>query len=138
MDKRIPAATIRRVWQDGSISSAEAAASVGLSRVNLWQRAKKLGLPPRKSGRLFKVDEGQFRKLWSAHVSIAEMAAYLGCATCSIPQIRRRLGLPKRRMGKHPTITMAQFWELQLGLAMQRQAKVDAVLAMQRMEALAS
>ncbi|MES8537217.1 hypothetical protein U6X77_12470, partial [Cutibacterium acnes] len=77
--KRIPAAAIRRVWLDPNLSTAEAAARVGLARSNLWRRAKALGLPPRKVGNQFSItDDARFAAMWRAGVLGRDIAAHFG------------------------------------------------------------
>lgn len=109
MDKRIPNAEIRRVWMDPRLTCAEAAAKVGLSRVRLWVRAKKLELPPRKEGRRPIISEAELRALWEAEVLAREIAALYGHPTNSVRQLARKYGLTRRSTGKHPTITVAEY-----------------------------
>jgi hypothetical protein len=99
-DKRIPVAAIERVWLDARLTAKEAAACVGLSRVNLQLRAKALGLPPRAKGRRrVIVDRALFARMWAAGVSLREMAAHFGCHPLSVSQRARDDGLPMRRAG---------------------------------------
>lgn len=109
MDKRIPNADIRRVWQDPHLTCAEAAAKVGLSRVRLWVRAKKLGLPPRKEGRRPIIAEQELRILWAADVLVREIAVLYRRPTNSVRQLARTFGLPRRSTAKHRTITIAEY-----------------------------
>lgn len=109
MDKRIPDAAVRRAWLDHSLTGAEAAAQVGLSRVNLWMRAKRLGLPARPEGRRPVVPDDQLAVLWAANVLAREVAAIYGCPLGSVRQAARRLGFPPRPRGKHHPIDREEF-----------------------------
>lgn len=111
MDKRIPAAAIKRVWLDTDLTSAEAAARVGLSRARLWVRAKAMGLPPRKEGRRPVISEAELRALWLADVLVSDIATLYGRPQGSVRQLARLYGLPKRPMAVHATITMADYRE---------------------------
>lgn len=97
--KRIPAARIRAVWLDAHLTTAEAAAQVGLTRANLWRRAKALGLPPRKSGRHWRVSADQvsvFTRMWMRGDRVADIAAHFGISEPSVVYRCRSLGLPGR------------------------------------------
>ncbi|MDN5785729.1 hypothetical protein [Pseudorhodobacter sp.] len=127
MDKHVPNADIRRAWLDQSLTSAQAAASVGLARATLWSRAKGLGLPPRKDGRREVIPGEDLRLLWSAGVLVRDIADHYGCARQTISQSARRLGLPVRVKGRKPLITLASYRQELLGRAMQRRLKLEAV-----------
>lgn len=109
MDKRIPNAEIRRVWLDQSITSAKAAEMVGLSRVNLWKRAKNLGLSRRKDGRRPVIPDVELRTLWLADVLAADIAKLYHCPRRSVRQSCQRIGLAARSTDAHHTITLQQF-----------------------------
>ena len=97
--KRIPAARIRAVWMDPELSTYEAAELVGLTRANLWHRARALGLPARKVGRRWRIgaaQEAEFRDMWLRGLLIADMARHFGVSEPSIVYRRRSLGLPGR------------------------------------------
>jgi hypothetical protein len=99
-DKRIPAARICEVWLDPALTTAQAALAVGLSRSNLWRRAKALGLPARPVGNVAAIrDDALFARLWAAGVSMSAMAEYFGCHQTTIFEHHRRLGLPPRPIG---------------------------------------
>lgn len=107
-DKRIPASRIREVWLDETISAEEAARRVGLTRVNLWIRAKAMGLPSRGRGGHPKVmEKAEFLALWHANVSRSEIAGHFGCSISTPYQTARRLGLPTVRPGRQ--ITLAEY-----------------------------
>lgn len=109
MDKRVPAATIRRLWLDPDLTQTEAAARAGLSRVRFWVRAKALGLPAKKEGRRPVIPDDELRVLWAADVAVREIAALYGCPATSVRPSARRLRLPGRPSLPHSTITMSQF-----------------------------
>jgi hypothetical protein len=109
MDKRVPNATIRRVWLDETLTTAEAAALIGLSRVRLWVRAKALGLPARKEGRRAVIPPAEMETLWLAGVRATEIAALYGCPYNTVSQTRWRQGLPCRPAGHHAVLALAEY-----------------------------
>lgn len=126
--KCIPAAVIRRLWLDERLSTAEAAAQAGLSRPNLWLRAKALGLPPRKQGRKYEIhDLALFKAMWAAGVHGPAMAAHFGVTYSAIRATARRLGLPPRPQGTRPKVTIEDFQQMML--AQQMRATADAANA---------
>lgn len=121
-DKHIPNATIRRAWLDRTKGTRALAKEVGLSRVNLWKRAMALGLPERLGLRFKWIPDEEFTALWMAGVSRPEFVRHYGCGESSPYQSARLLGLPtKRRM---PLITLAEYHEIQLRKALERDAKL--------------
>lgn len=132
--KRIPAADIRRVWLDPALSTAEAAAQVGLTRSNLWRRAKGLGLPPRKVGNQFRIiDRARFAAMWRAGVLGREIAAHFGACYTVVRATARRLGLPPRALGSRPAITMREFAQVELGERMAEEARREAAARAERL-----
>lgn len=125
MDKRIPASAIRRVWVDTALTTTQAAVQVGLSRSNLWLRARALGLPPRKAGQrsLGIADDPEFAAMWLAGVLIAAMAAHFGCHKFTICRLAREAGLPRRPLGRRIRVTLADFRKLQKLAAMRAMAE---------------
>jgi len=103
-DKRIPASEIRRVWLDPALTTHQAARAVGLTRVNLWMRAKSLGLGSRgPGGRPIAIkDRALFVRLWNGRVRKSEIAAHFGCSGAAVENMVQRLGLPRRAHGKRP------------------------------------
>lgn len=125
--KRIPAPVIRRLWLDERLTTAEAAAQAGLSRSNLWLRARALGLPPRKLGRKYEIaDIALFTAMWKAGVHGPAMAAHFGVTYSAIRATARRHGLPPRRLGSRPKITIEDFHQLMLGQQMRATAEVES------------
>ena len=91
--KQIPAAAIRRVWLDERLTTAQAAAEVGLTRANLWRRAMALGLPPRKNGRRFEImDTERFARMWNAGVHGPAMGGLLGAIISVVNNAARASG----------------------------------------------
>ncbi len=122
--KCIPAAVIRRLWLDARLSTAEAAAQAGLSRSNLWLRAKALGLPPRKPGRKYEIhDLALFARMWAAGVHGPDMAAHFGVTYSAIRATARREGLAPRRLGTRPKVTIEDFRQMLLGEQMREAAE---------------
>lgn len=125
MDKRIPAALIRKVWMDPTITSAEAARRVGLARVNLWHQAKRLGLPPRPTGRRATIPrDDRVSTLWAAGVLVEDIARVIGCHRMSVARLARELGLPRRKKGAR-RITLAEFEARALAGAMAAMAQAE-------------
>jgi hypothetical protein len=109
-DKRIPAAAIREAWMDATLTSAEAATKVGLSRSNLWKRAKAMGLPPRPTGRRPATDEALLAAMWSAGILARDIATHFGCNVLTVSQTARRLGLALRHQGGPRTAVRLSVW----------------------------
>lgn len=126
MGKRIPNAEIRRVWLNPNLTTAQAAREVGLTRANLWRRAKALDLPSRKLGtRYMLVDNDAvelFVEMWKAGVLGSEIASTFGMSRSAVFGWVRRLNLPRRALGSRPSISADQFREELLGRIMQRHA----------------
>lgn len=118
MGKRIPNAEIRRVWLDPALTTAQAAAQVGLTRANLWHRAKALGLPPRARGRRAVIPAAELAAMWNAGVLAREIAAKWGCHPLTVCASARRLGLTRRPLGSRPAVSMEDFQEQMLGEAL--------------------
>lgn len=135
MDKRVPNAAIRRVWLDEALTSAEAAAAVGLSRVRLWVRAKALGLPARKDGRRPVIPDGELVLLWQGGVRVAEIAALYRCPKTSVRGASRRIGLPPRPTGRHIVVSLTQFRTHLLRLSMRAPLTMAERAILDRMRA---
>lgn len=126
---RIQREHLEPVWSRLEIPTERIAASLGVSRQALQQRAKRLGLPSRSGNmepkKLYR-DNETFRRMYLAGVSTREMAEVMGFANCSGVCMRaRRLGLPYRiTPGEAPgayraPITLAEFRESELARLMQ-------------------
>ncbi len=98
-DKRIPAAKIRAAWFDLTLSVAEAAERIGLSRGALYHRARRMGLPQRRPAGC-RIDREALLALWldprQTNEGIAEAAGY---DRRHLSYIAARLNLPPRPMG---------------------------------------
>ncbi len=125
MDKRIPNAEIRRVWADMSLTTAEAAAQVGLSRSSLWLRARALNLPPRAKGRREVLPTDQLVAMWNAGVLSHDIAAHFGCHFLTVCQTARRLKLARRALGRRQRVTLADFLQAQTATRMAQFAAVE-------------
>ena len=130
-DSHIPAAAIRKAWLDQSLTTADAAYSVGLSRSNLWRRAKALDLPARKQGNRFvMLDERMFARMWRAGVSARELAAHFGYHFQTMSKMAGRLQLPRRREGgRQVGLSVAEYLETErcdrLRTGMARSAQLE-------------
>lgn len=110
-DKCIPAARIRAVWLDETISGVEAARRLGLTRSTLGLHVRRLGLPARKGGRfpsLSPVQRAEIARLWAASVSARDIAARYGLSLGHVGRVAHRMGLPKRSGGQH-VITITEY-----------------------------
>ena len=127
MDKCIPNAEIRRVWLDARLTSAEAARALGLSRGQLWKRAKEMGLPARREGRRPVIPASILTPLWMANVRVSDIATLFKCPPNSVSQSARRYGLPQRPKGRRFLITLEAYRQQLLGQHMARQARAEVV-----------
>lgn len=94
---------------DPTLKQAEKAALVGLSRVNLWIRAKGLGLPALKEGRPPVIPNEELKVLWAADVLVVDIASLYGCPVTTVRPSARRLGLPRRPNLPHRTVSLADY-----------------------------
>lgn len=120
----MPPEAFAAAWACHSISTARIAERLGVSPAALHWRARSLGLPRRPTGpqRAKKCSDDLFRRMWMAGVSTPEIARECGYSRYPAASHRARLlGLPRRvrrsgsggPAGWPPTITMAQFRELE-------------------------
>lgn len=120
----ISQAAIRRAWEDHSLTSAQAAKQVGLTRAALYKRAKAMGLPLRPQGRRAAIDSPDFASMWRAGVLAREIARYFGAHPDTPRKTAERLGLPMRgRFG--PKLTLAEYRTRQMVEAMRLQAAAE-------------
>ena len=117
--KRIPAATIRRVWADTSLTVPQAAAVLGVHHGTLARWVKLMDLPLRKRGIRSIIPEGDalFAALWDAGVKAECLGNFYGLHVDAVRKIARRNGLPKRHGGWGVGITIDQYRRLQLEVA---------------------
>lgn len=99
MDKRVSNAAIRAAWLDPTMTSATAAASVGLTRAHFWKRASALGLPSRPSGRRLSVPQEKLplmQEMWERGDPRLEIAKAFGVAEQTPSALAKRFGWTKR------------------------------------------
>ena len=115
--KRIPAATIRRVWADTSLTVPQAAAVLGVHAATLARWVKLLDLPLRKRGIRPSIPDGDatFAALWEAGVKGECLGNYYGLHVDAVRHIARRNGLPQRHGGWGVGITLDQYRRMQRG-----------------------
>lgn len=101
--KRIPPATVRRLWGDLTITTADAAAQLGITRAGLSDMARRLGLPSR-SGNYDSRKRGSdadFAAMWTAGVAIGDMAEHFGYASHrGVISRRKAMNLAPRTRGR--------------------------------------
>lgn len=120
------ATDVRRVWLDSELTLPQAAAAVGMSKDALQARAKDLQLPPRRTGRRERIRphmEHDFRLMWIAGVSAREIGTHFGCSYFSVINTAMRLKLEMRGSGYRPKMSLAQFFETRLAIAMRHDAE---------------
>ena len=128
-------AELRRAWSDETMTVAEAAASVGITRAALLDRAHSRGFPSRKSGRRFGVPVAEFTKLWNAGVRPTDLQAryHTPCRT-TLTETAKRLGLRRFRKGES-RITLDAYQQIQLTKAMADAARITRAAFKEQMAA---
>jgi transposase len=63
--------------------------------------------------------------MWRAGIATDEIATHFKVSGRTVINTYKRLGLPARGMGQRPNMTLAQFFEAQLGEMMARQAQIE-------------
>lgn len=110
----ISAATIRREYARRDATVHEIAAGLGIDARTLQKRAQKLGLPPRKSGRLKEIVDwpDDFDDLWLIGITAKEIISACKHPPKSDSQVTHRAkmrGLPRRGAGPNTNkMTLAQ------------------------------
>jgi hypothetical protein len=125
--KRISPATLRARYGDG-VPTAVIAAEFGIGRRALCRRAKKLGLSrgfKTKKPCITPKDEPLFASMWRAGIASGEIADHFKISARTVVNTCKRIGLPARGLGQRPKLTLAQFFEAQLGELMAHQARVE-------------
>ena len=125
--KRIPPAMLRARYAD-DVPMAQIASEFGISVRALNRRAKNLGLsrgPRAKKPLIRQADAGLFASMWVAGVERSEVAAHFGISARTVANTCKRLALPSRAKGARPKLTLAQFFEAQLGELMAQQARIE-------------
>lgn len=125
--RRIPAAALRDRYASGATIVAMAA-EFGIGPRGLARRAKKLGLSrghSTKKPHIKPTDEGLFASMWRAGIATDEIAAHFKVSGRTVINTCRRMGLTPRAKGTRPKMTLAQFFEAQLGELLARQAQIE-------------
>lgn len=122
---RFSIAALREIWADNRLTNRQVGAAIGRTERGLQDIAVRLGLPPRKLGPKVKLDQRLFARMYLAGVSMAEIAVFTGMHRSSLPYVAVRLGLASRGKGWVATMTLAQFWEAELGRAMAETAVAE-------------
>lgn len=105
--RRVSNATLRQWWADPNIKVREIAATIGVSRRAVQQRASDLGLGP-KAMASRRRPLPMLAELWAAGVTTKRIADHYGVSATWIVQQVRAMGLPLRRQGSYRRITVAQ------------------------------
>ena len=121
---RASVADVRRLWADQERTLSQAAAALGMSVDALQARATRLKLPPRRDGRrevIRSKHEAEFRLMWAAGVSARIIGRYFGCSYGAVMNAAWRLQLPPRGANFCPKMTLTEFLEIRLAVAMTAQ-----------------
>lgn len=130
--RRIPPAAIRARYASGA-TVASMAEEFGIGARGLALRAKKLGLVrgyKTKKPHIKPTDEGLFASMWRAGIASGEIATHFKVSGRTVSNTYVRLGLQARTTGTRPKMTLAQFFEAQLGELMARQAQIEQLQMM--------
>lgn len=122
-------AGVRAVWQNAELTLRQGAEQLGMSVDALQYRARALRLPPRKEGRREAVrphQEAEFRLMWKAGVSARAIGEAFSCSYFAVINTAIRLDLEARGAGFRPRMTLRQFREARLGMAMQARGSLHA------------
>jgi len=120
--KHLTADDLRPLWSRLDIPTKRVAAALGVSRAQLSQKARSLGLPPRTGNKesCKKCSDEVFRRMYEAGVRLQDIADHCGYTRRqAVSQRRRRMGLPPRARlgGGHAgwgCISLSEFRELEL------------------------
>lgn len=125
--RRIAPAHFKAVYSSG-VTLDRMAETFGLTRRAVYCRAKKMGLSrghATKKPSITLKDEGLFASMWAAGIVVCDMAAYFKITSRTVANTCVRLKLPKRGNGQRPLMSMAQFFEAQLGELLAHQARLN-------------
>ena len=135
--KNLTREALEPVWRRHDISTERMAQALGVSRQALSARARRLGLPSRSKVRRKLCDDALFRRMWLAGVNSSDIAKHFGYSHRSAIGTRaQNLGLPRRTRSQNTgkkggwvqTISLTEFWELDLRARMEAEAKKQKVL----------
>jgi hypothetical protein len=122
--KPFSVAAFKAAWLDESLTRAQIAGMFGVKVVQIWRRAKALGLPARRKGGPRKsFPEAFVRAAWMAGVSSHEIASRAGISNDTLFRSLAGLGLPLRGSGAQPKMTLMEFDQDQLRLALAASAR---------------
>lgn len=125
--QNVTAEILAPVWRNKSITTARIAAIFGCSDSAIGQKARSLGLAPRKTGPAMRAEKDLFSRMWGANVSVADMCKTFGYTQRNaLYYHRKRFGLPPRDTNVTGSITAAEFYELELAEKMRAQAAQDS------------
>ena len=98
-------ARIREVWSREDLTRKEQAHEVGLALSALSSRARRLGLPIRRSVSDHRIPAARIREVWLDPVlTVRQGAAMLGLAPASLRRRAEALGLPLRGRRGRPVV----------------------------------
>lgn len=112
---------VRRLWADEERTLSQAAAVLGMSVDALQARAARLNLPSRRDGRRAVIrpkHEAEFRVMWAAGISARIIGEHFGCSYFAVINTARRLQLPARGTNFRPKMSLTEFLEIRLAVAM--------------------
>lgn len=127
---RISAEQIRRAWADveNLRSIEDAGASVGLSRMQFYRRAKELGLGPRPhaNAAVRPSKRPLFEAMWRDGVSLVEIGKVFSIHHMTVSTLAKQYGLPRRKLGGGQVcMKVTQWYEAQIVRAMARAARIE-------------
>jgi len=125
--KRISPAVLRARYAAG-VPIAQIASEFGISRRALCVRAKQIGLSrglKSKKPCITPTDEPLFTSMWQAGIGNEEISDHFKISARTVVNTCKRIGLPARGPGQRPKMTLAQFFEAQLGELMAHQARIE-------------
>lgn len=121
-------ALVRELWLDASASKYTLPARAGCSYDTLRRRALALGLGPRRSGGRLRIDRSRLRLMWLAGVSAYQIGAALKCCQPNVIRAAQAMALPPRGPSFMASMTAAEFWAVELRLAMTKVARETAAV----------
>jgi hypothetical protein len=133
--KNISLAELKRLWLNKNLSLVEIGNMLGISAQAVYQRAKRRGFPKRgyPVNRITVwTDPELFKKMWLAGVRGSDISAYFGAAPNSVKSGVAMFNLPKRKQGYNRSISIEEFWEIELAKKMKEDAERIKALKKER------